>query len=99
MKPLDGIQKFLNGLISQSLMTNDDLEKAIHIAGNYQPSSAFKRAQEYWQINKSKLPVSALAFAKGVRWLSMLRRDQGQQAFESEIQKLKELMKNAEQSA
>lgn len=92
MKPLDGIQKFLNGLISQSLMTDDDLQKAIQIAENYQPSSAFKRAQEYWQINKTGLPISALAFAKGVRWLSMLKRDQGQKVFEAECERLRQII-------
>ena len=94
MKSCDGIRKFLDGLISRSEMTADDLEKAIQITGNYSPSSAFKRAREYWRISHlSTNSMCALAFAKGVRWLAMLRRDEGQEAFETECERLRGLIK------
>lgn len=93
MNPQGGIDRFLFGLMvnRQSDFTSADLGKAIEIAGNYSPSAAFDRARTYWQRTHCNGEMIALAFAKGVRWLAMLRRDEGQAAFDVKCQELRNL--------
>lgn len=86
MNAENGVQ-FLIALITREYITLEDLKKAIEIAATKSPSAAFRRASEYCVLAGKR--EYYLAFAKGTRWLAMLRRDQGQQAFEAEVAKLR----------
>lgn len=86
MNAEQGVQ-FLIALIAGKYITPADLEKAIEIAAAKSPSAAFDCAGQYC-VMAGKREYS-LAFAKGTRWLAVLRRDQGQSAFEVEVEKFR----------
>lgn len=86
MEAKDGIG-FLAFLISQGRMIYADLKEAIRIAEENSPSSAFDRAARYYGIQHG-IVSEQRAFAKGVRWLAMIRRDESSEAFNEAITKL-----------
>ncbi len=86
MEAKDGIG-FLAFLISSGRMTYTDLKEAIGIAEKNSPSSAFDRAERYYGV-KYGIINDQRAFAKGVRWLAMIRRDESPEAFYKAIVRL-----------
>lgn len=78
---------FLAFLISQGHMAYADLKEAIRIASENSPSSAFDRAARYYAIHYG-IVNNQRAYAKGVRWLAMIRRDESLEAFNEVITKL-----------
>lgn len=73
-------------------MNGDDLEEAIQIAGSKSPSSAFGAAQRYYIVKHGSAVLNGyLGFAKGARWLAMIRRDEGQKAFEVKVNEMRQL--------
>ncbi|MBU4580292.1 HD domain-containing protein [Patescibacteria group bacterium] len=97
MEAKDGIG-FLAVLISQGYMTYADLKEAIRIAEKNSPSSAFDRAARHYGIHYG-IVSEQRAFAKGVRWLAMIRRDESPAAFYEAITRLLaiQLVSNASQ--
>ena len=95
MEAQDGIQFLILLLKDQRYpMDTQDLEAAIKIASRRQPTGAFKEAARHYAARHGSCVASGyLGFAKGTRWLAVLRRDEGEQAFEEICQKLKEVMK------
>ena len=83
-----GVQQFLLGLLTQKKMDSSDLEKAIEIARTKSPSAAFDKAGEYCRFYKSN-PEWKLGFAKGTRWVAMVRRELGEQGFEMYLENLR----------
>jgi (p)ppGpp synthase/HD superfamily hydrolase len=86
MEAKDGID-FLAFLISQGRMAYTDLKEVIRIAEENSPSSAFDRAARYYGIHYG-IVHEQRAFAKGVRWLAMIRRDESPEAFYEALAKL-----------
>lgn len=87
------VTQFLAILIADSRYPMDavDLEKAIEIAGAKSPSGAFDAAQRYYIMRHGSAVMNGyLAFAKGTRWLAIIRRDEGQKAFEAVIEQLRQ---------
>ena len=83
---------FLSLLVQQEKATEGDIEKAIEIAGSKSPSASFKVAQRYFVLQHgTSVQDGYLGFAKGTRWLAIIRRDEGQEAFESKASELREL--------
>lgn len=83
--------RFLSMLFlgSRYPMDKADLEEAIRIAGEKSPSAAFKLAQRYYVVRHGRAVTDGyLAFAKGTRWLAILRRDEGQAAFEEVAERM-----------
>lgn len=73
-------------------MNGDDLEEAIRIASVKSPSSAFDAGQRYYIVKHGSAVLNGyLGFAKGARWLAMIRRDEGQAAFEVKVKELWQL--------
>ena len=63
-------------------MDGDDLEEAIRIASKKSPSGAINEAQRYYILRHGSAVLNGyLGFAKGTRWLAMIRRDEGEQVF------------------
>lgn len=81
---------FLRLLLTQGLMDDADLEEAIRIAGEKSPTGSFKAGQLYF-IGKHGMNTSDgyLAFAKGTRWLAVLRRDDGQKTYDGAVEDLR----------
>jgi len=90
MEAKDGVG-FLAFLISVGRMTYRDLKEVIRIAEENSPSSAFDRAARHYGIHYG-IVSEQRAFAKGVRWLAMIRRDDGQDAFQKAADNLREVM-------
>jgi hypothetical protein len=90
MKAQDGVM-FLSALLQspESEMTTADLEEAVRLAGQYSPSAVFNRAAQYWQSVHGERGFYYLGFAKGTRWLAMIRRDEGQLAFEQAAERIR----------
>lgn len=87
--------KFLAVLLSDSRYPMDagDLEEAVRIASNKSPSAAFGMAQRYYASRHgSNVHDGYLGFAKGTRWLAVLRRDEGQAAFDAAVAELREVL-------
>ena len=73
-------------------MNGDDLEEAIRIASVKSPSAAFDAGQRYYILKHGSAVLDGyLGFAKGVRWLAMIRRDEGRVAFETRVSELRQL--------
>ena len=73
-------------------MDGDDLEEAIRIAGKKSPSGAIDEAQRYYILRHGSAVLNGyLGFGKGTRWLAMIRRDEGQMAFEKKVAELRQL--------
>ena len=73
-------------------MDGDDLEEAIRIAGEKMPKSAFNEARRYYTLRHGNSTLNgSVGFAKGTRWLAMIRRDEGQMAFEKKVAELRQL--------
>jgi hypothetical protein len=87
MEAKDGIN-FLAFLISAGRMTYVDLKEAIKIAEENSPTSAYDRAARYYNIHFCGIVSEQRAFAKGVRWLAMIRRDEDPVVFYEAIAKL-----------
>lgn len=75
MTASQGVEWFLLGPARAGRLSCDAAEEAIELASTYAPSSAFDRAQAWWRLHEPANQLATLAFAKGVRWLAMLRRD------------------------
>ena len=82
---------FLTLLLNQRLMGKDDLEEAIKIASEKSPTGAFRSAGIYF-VGKHGTGIynGYLAFQKGTRWLAMIRRDEGQAAFDAAVAELRQ---------
>lgn len=79
-------------LNDQFPMDGDDLEGAIRIAGEKMPKSAFNKALRYYKMRHGNSDLNgSLGFAKGTRWLAMIRRDEGEKVFEVKVSKLRQL--------
>lgn len=61
-----------------SRLSEEAAAQGIKIASSNAPSSAFKEAS---QIFLPKSQLAEIGFAKAVRWLAVLRRDEGESAF------------------
>ena len=73
-------------------MDADDLEEAIKIASKKSPSGAFDAAQRYYITRHGSAVLDGyLAFAKGTRWLAVIRRNQGQAAFDAAVALLRKV--------
>ncbi len=83
MTASQGVETFLLGPARAGRLSCDAAEEAIDLASTYAPSSAFDRAQQWWQRCGTSNQWSALGFAKGVRWLAMLRRDGDTKIFDT----------------
>jgi hypothetical protein len=87
-----GIQ-FLVLLARQGLADKEDIEKAVEIAGSKSPSASFDAAQLAFVLRHGQAVSNGyLAFAKGTRWLAVLRRDSGRKAFEEAVAELVKLV-------
>lgn len=79
-------------LQDQYPMNRDDLDEAIRIASVKLPSSAFDVAQRYYIVKHGSAVLNGyLGFAKGTRWLAMIRRDGGRKAFEQKVNELRQV--------
>lgn len=89
MDARSGVQTFLALPVLQGRLTAEDIEKAIQIASEKSPSGAIRAGQVAFIIaHGSSGQMAALAFGKGCRWLAMVRRDEGQEAFEKAAEEL-----------
>lgn len=67
-----------------------DLEQAITIARDASHSGAYKRGRAYWIRRYGSNTLNGqLGFAKGMRWLAVLRQGEGQQKFEQRADELR----------
>lgn len=91
-------QKGINFLVqllcdSRFPMDTEDMEEAIKIAGENNPSGAFKKAGKYYCLCYGRLIADGyLAFQKGTRWLAVIWRDEGDRAFEKVCDELRGLL-------
>lgn len=72
---------------SETAMALEDWDQAFEIAGNNGSSASFKAARRYY-ASKHSGSLETLAFSKGVRWLSILRQEEGEQAFKEACEQL-----------
>ena len=72
---------------SPGAMAQEDWHQAFEIVASNGSSASFKAAQRYYG-SKHSGSLEALAFAKGVRWLSILRQEEGEQAFKEVCEQL-----------
>lgn len=93
MQPENGAW-FLAMLLSsdQFPMDGNDLEKAILIASKKSPSGAFDAGREYYQMRHGSFAEGHVGFAKGTRWLAVIRRSQGQAVFDAAVALLRQVM-------
>lgn len=89
MTARDGVRAFLFVGKALGQLTADDVELAIEIARVKNPSSAFSRAAHGWRLRHPGT-LGETGFAKGVRWLAMIRRDEGQTAFLAVCEELRQ---------
>lgn len=80
---------FLKILFQEKRIDTSDIEKAIEIAGSKSPSASFDAAGLHAR-STGKDQMTSLAFAKGTRWLAMIRRNEGQQAFDAAVAELRQ---------
>lgn len=84
---------FLKLLVAQELADAEDIAKAIEIAKAKSPSASFDAAGRAFAIRHGGAVSNGyLAFAKGTRWLAMVRRDEGQAAFDKAADELRQLV-------
>lgn len=70
-------------------MDGSDLEEAIRVAGEQSVKRAFKDAQQHYKLRHGSSDLNgSLGFAKGIRWLAMIRRDEGTVAFDGKVSAL-----------
>ena len=82
MRARDGMQFLLS-------FPREERQKAIDLAGGYAPSSAFRQAGMFYVLaHPDRGGHWELAFAKGARWLAVLRRDEGEEAFREASQEI-----------
>jgi len=86
-----GVQ-FLLLLRQAGKADQQDLEKAVEIAGSKSPSRAIKDAQMHHYLRYGD-QMRALTFGKGTRWLAIIRRDEGDAAFQEKVAELRESFK------
>ena len=72
---------------SGQAMTAEDWEQAFKIAASSGSSASMKAAQRYYSLKHSD-SLAVLAFGKGVWWLSILRQEEGEQAFKEACEQL-----------
>lgn len=83
---------FLKMLVQQRLVDKEDIDKAVKIASSKSPSAAFDAAQQHFILKHGQGVLDGyLAFAKGTRWLAMLRRDFDRKVFEKAVDELDSL--------
>ena len=89
-----GVDGFLVFPFQQGLLTKDDLEKAIEIASEKSPSAAIHAGYLAYSIAHpdSRSVWAGENFGKGVRWLSIIRRDEGQEAFDKACAELRQFV-------
>ena len=92
MDAKNGIQQFLIGLFTAEKIDRQDIERAIEIAKKFSPSAAFSQAKLYCRLYKGS-PIWDLGFAKGVRWLAILRRDSTPSEFENYLKNFQAQLK------
>ena len=78
---------FLLLLFKQQRIDAKSLEKAIEIAGSKSPSASFDIAGVYTQT-RGWDQMTSLTYAKGVRWLAIILRDQGANEFDKTAEKM-----------
>lgn len=85
---------FLKMLIRIGGADVDDIEEAIKIASEKSPSASFKVAGRYFFAKHGQDdPASeCFAFAKGTRWLAMIRRDEGATSFQKAVAELRQMV-------
>ena len=77
------LQLLLN---DQFPMDGSDLEEAVKIAGEKMPKSAFNEARRLYKMRHGDSDLNgSLGFAKGARWLAVIRRDEGKAAFGAKV--------------
>ena len=72
---------------SKQAMTAEDWSQAFEIAASNGSSASFKAAERYYDSRHSD-SLATRGFAKGVRWLSILRQQEGEQAFKEVCEQL-----------
>ena len=82
-----GVQ-FLTLLYKEGRVDGKDIEKAIEIAGSKSPSASFDAAGLYTRL-MGKDQMTNLTFAKCTRWLAVIRRDEGEEAFKKAVEELR----------
>jgi hypothetical protein len=79
-----------DGILYLAQFAPEDRERAIEIARKCAPSGAFRLAQLTASARGQSI-ANALAFAKGTRWLAVIRRDEGVAAFLSAVEEVRRL--------
>ncbi len=82
---------FLKILFREGKVVGVDIEKAIEIAGTKSPSASFNAASLHARLT-GKGQMTSLTFAKGTRWLAMIRRDEGDEAFKKAAEELRQMV-------
>lgn len=90
MTAQQGMRRFLFAGKTLGQLTATDIELAIEIAARKNPSAAVKEAQRQWIFCHPEHRDWAMGFGKGVRWLALIRRDEGQVAFEVVCEELRQ---------
>lgn len=92
MKPHEGIRRFLELPLREGRLDNVGLAQAILTAYESSPQAAYKFAVAWWRVKFGGSETDAQSYGKGVRWLAILRRDEGKAAFEAACEQLAELV-------
>ena len=79
---------FLSEPLGRGQLDAEAIETAIELADQFAPSKAFDRARDWWQRQHSS-EWHGLGFAKGVRWLAMLRRDSDEKTYTAACHQLR----------
>lgn len=83
---------FLKFLLQEGKADASDIEKAIETAESKSPSASFDAAARAFALRHGTAVSNGyLAFAKGTRWLAVLRRDSGQAAFDQAAAELRQM--------
>lgn len=82
---------FLKILFRDGRADGTNIEKAIEIAGSKSPSASFDAAALHARLH-GKDQMTSLTFAKGTRWLAVLRRDEGEEAFKKSVVELRNMV-------
>ena len=86
------IQKF-----GMSALTPDDVDALVAIAGRTSPSGAVVQAETYLALHQPDLyrdQMLALLIARATRWLAVIRRDEGEEAFRRAAQEWRKEVDN-----
>lgn len=92
MNSQTGVFVFLVTPAQRGELTEEDIEKAIEIAGSKSPSGSKQLATIHATL-RGLGQWKALNYFKGVRWLAIIRRDEGDAAFQEKVAELRESFK------